>query len=102
MLRFANPTWFLNLARRLIPWVGALSAILIVWGLYGAFFEAPADYQQGETVRIMYVHVPAAWMALFVYTVMALASVTLDERCRKLRRVSFCAWPWSWSCAWSW
>ena len=47
---------------------------LLVIGLYGALVSSPPDYQQGETVRIMYVHVPAAWMALFVYSVMALAS----------------------------
>jgi heme exporter protein C len=52
--------------------VGALAAILLA--LYFGIFDSPADYQQGETVRIMYVHVPAAWMALFIYTVMALAS----------------------------
>jgi heme exporter protein C len=52
--------------------MGALAAILLA--LYFGIFDSPADYQQGETVRIMYVHVPAAWMALFTYTVMALAS----------------------------
>lgn len=75
MLRFANPTWFLNLASRLIPWAGALSAILILWGLYGAFFEAPADYQQGETVRIMYIHVPAAWLSMACYSIMTISSI---------------------------
>ena len=52
--------------------MGALAAILLA--LYFGIFDSPADYQQGETVRIMYVHVPAAWMALFAYTLMALAS----------------------------
>jgi heme exporter protein CcmC len=52
--------------------MGALVAILLA--LYFGIFNSPADYQQGETVRIMYVHVPAAWMALFTYTLMALAS----------------------------
>jgi heme exporter protein C len=52
--------------------MGALAAILLA--LYFGIFSSPADYQQGETVRIMYVHVPAAWMALFAYTLMALAS----------------------------
>src|SRR5205085_3071956 len=47
---------------------------LFALGLYLAFFEAPPDYQQGETVRIMFVHVPAAWLALLIYTIMALAS----------------------------
>src|SRR5690606_3911327 len=48
--------------------------VLFAIGLYLALVTSPADYQQGETVRIMYVHVPAAWMALMVYTIMALAS----------------------------
>ena len=74
MHRFANPARFMRIAEPILPWtsVGALAAILLA--LYFGIFDSPADYQQGETVRIMYVHVPAAWMALFAYTVMALAS----------------------------
>jgi heme exporter protein C len=74
MQYLANPTRFLALANTLIPFVWAITVGLFVVGLYGALFTAPADYQQGETVRIMFVHVPAAWMALFIYMVMALAS----------------------------
>jgi heme exporter protein C len=70
----ANPTRFLKIANAVLPSVWVITAVLFAVGLYGALVTAPADYQQGETVRIMYVHVPAAWMALFVYTVMALAS----------------------------
>ena len=70
----ANPTRFLKIANAVLPYVWAITVALFAIGLYGALVTAPADYQQGETVRIMYVHVPAAWMALFVYTVMALAS----------------------------
>ena len=51
-----------------------MTIILFASGLYGALVSAPPDYQQGETVRIMFVHVPAAWLAMLVYTVMALAS----------------------------
>ncbi len=76
MPNLANPTRFLNLADGLIPWLAALTAILLGAGLYLAFFVAPPDYQQGETVRIMFIHVPSAWMALFVYTGMAIASAT--------------------------
>ncbi len=64
MLRYANPTNFLALAGRLIPWLAGASAVLIAIGLYLVFAVAPADYQQGETVRIMYIHVPAAWLAM--------------------------------------
>ena len=57
------------------PWVWAITFVLFGVGLFLGLTRAPADYQQGETVRIMYVHVPAAWSALMVYTVMALASI---------------------------
>ena len=70
----ANPRRFQILAHAVLPWLWGLSALAFAAGLYGALFSSPADYQQGETVRIMYVHVPAAWMALFVYVLMALAS----------------------------
>ncbi len=72
--RFANPNRFLNIARPLVPWIGGLTLLSIGVGLYLGLFNAPADYQQGESVRIMYVHVPAAWMAMFCYTSMAIAS----------------------------
>ena len=62
---------FFALAGRLIPWFGWSAGILFATGLYGAFFYAPADYQQGESFRIIYVHVPSAWMSMFVYMVMA-------------------------------
>ena len=74
--RFANPNRFLRLSKAVFPWSTGLAAVTIAVGLWYAFFVSPADYQQGETVRIMYVHVPSAWMALFVYTMMAVASAT--------------------------
>jgi heme exporter protein C len=74
MHRFANPARFMRIATAVLPWSAAAAAILIAGGLYFALFDSPPDYQQGETVRIMYVHVPAAWMAMFVYAGMALAS----------------------------
>jgi heme exporter protein C len=74
MHRFANPARFMRIATAILPWSAAAAAILIGGGLYFALLESPPDYQQGETVRIMYVHVPAAWMAMFVYAGMALAS----------------------------
>jgi heme exporter protein C len=76
MQRFANPNRFVTLAGGVLPALWALAAAALLVGTYWAIKVAPADYQQGETVRIMFVHVPAAWMALLVYTVMALASVT--------------------------
>lgn len=74
MQAFANPARFLRIQAALQPWVTAAAILLLAAGLYLGLARAPADYQQGETVRIMYVHVPAAWMALFVYTFMAFAS----------------------------
>jgi heme exporter protein C len=74
MHRFANPARFLRLADAILPWCAGATAILLVAGLYLGLFVAPPDYQQGESVRIMYVHVPAAWMAMFVYGCLALTS----------------------------
>ena len=76
MQSLANPTRFLRLADRLTPWAAGATAVLMALGLYLALIRAPQDYQQGETVRIMFVHVPAAWMALMVYSFMALAHGT--------------------------
>ncbi|MGB8276136.1 MAG: heme ABC transporter permease [Alphaproteobacteria bacterium] len=74
MHRFANPTRFMRVSRRVYPWTLWTSVILLLAGLYFALFDSPPDYQQGESVRIMYVHVPAAWMALFVYSSLAISS----------------------------
>ncbi|HXQ50354.1 MAG TPA: heme ABC transporter permease [Stellaceae bacterium] len=74
MHRFANPARFMRLSAALLPWCAVLGALLIAAGLVFGLVLAPADYQQGDAVRIMYVHVPAAWMASFVYAVMAAAS----------------------------
>jgi heme exporter protein C len=70
MLNPANPSDFLRLAKGVIPAAAIVTAVLLGIGLYLAFFVAPADYQQGQTVRIMYLHVPAAWLAMFIYMVM--------------------------------
>lgn len=71
---YANPTNFLRLAGKLLPWLWGLSALTLAVGLYMTF-TAPADYQQGETVRIMYIHVPAAWVAMLSYGVMTAAAL---------------------------
>ena len=74
MHRFANPARFTRIADRVLPFAGLGAVAALGIGFYLALFVAPADYQQGETVRIMYVHVPSAWMALFIYVAMAVAS----------------------------
>jgi heme exporter protein C len=76
MHRFANPGRFQRLADKILPWSAAGAVIALAVGLYMGLFASPPDYQQGESVRIMYVHVPSAWMALFVYVVIALASAS--------------------------
>ena len=74
MPNLANPTVFMRLSARLLPWLAGLTAALAAVGLYLAL-AAPPDYQQGETVRIMFIHVPAAWLASFIYGVMTLAAL---------------------------
>lgn len=71
----ANPSFFMRLTDRVLPWLGGLTAILLAIGLYMSFFTAPADYQQGETVRIMFIHVPFAWLAMFCYSMIAISSI---------------------------
>ena len=66
MLKYANPTLFSGLVARSLPWLAGATALAFAIGLWGAFFASPADYQQGDTVRIMYIHVPAAWLSMFV------------------------------------
>ena len=72
---FANPAVFLGLARRLLPFTAGMSALLFAVGLYYAFPGSPADYRQGDAVRIMYVHVPAAWLAMAIYTLIAASAL---------------------------
>ncbi len=74
MHRFANPARFLRIAAAVLPWSAGLAAVLLGLGLYLALVGSPPDDLQGEAVRIMYVHVPAAWMGLMVYASMAVAS----------------------------
>ncbi len=72
--KFASPPHFYRLAGKLVPWFGWSAFVLIVAALFGGLVLAPPDYQQGDAFRIIYVHAPSAWMSLFVYVVMALAS----------------------------
>ena len=69
--RMASPPHFYAFTEKLMPWLVGLFLLLIVPGLYGGLYLAPADYQQGDSYRIIYIHVPAAWMSLFIYVVMA-------------------------------
>lgn len=77
MHEYANPARFMSVARIALPLLVVATLLLLGAGLYMALGVSPADYQQGEFVRIMYVHVPAAWMALMIYAVMAVASAAM-------------------------
>ena len=74
LIDLANPTRFLALVTRVLPWLAVTTAVLIASGLYLAAL-APDDYQQGATVKIMFIHVPNAWLSMFVWGVMTLASL---------------------------
>src|SRR5271170_1036210 len=71
---FANPARFMRLSARTLPWCGCSTIAMLAIGIYLALVVAPPDYQQGDAARIMYVHVPAAWMALSIYLFIAVGS----------------------------
>ena len=73
--RWGSPPTFYRFAGRARPWLGWPALLLLLHGLYAGLVQAPADYQQGDGFRIIYVHVPAAWLSLFIYTSMAVAGV---------------------------
>jgi len=75
--QLANPTRFMGLSARVLPWASVAAAALIALGFYLSFFDSPADYQQGETVRIMYIHVPCAWLSMMIYGLIAVSSFGL-------------------------
>lgn len=75
MHRFANPARFQRLVDPLLPWLAVVAVGLFALGLWWGLVRSPADYQQGDTVRIMYVHVPAAWNMMIAYFIVAIASL---------------------------
>ncbi|MCT4495819.1 heme ABC transporter permease [Bosea minatitlanensis] len=75
LIDLANPTRFMRFSAALLPWLAGVSALLLAVGFYLAWFVAPPDYQQGETIRIMFVHVPAAWLAMMFYAMMAVSAL---------------------------
>src|SRR5918994_2609185 len=72
LYKYASPSNFYLLAGKMIPWFAIPAAILFVVGLYVGFFIAPTDAQQGDVYRIIFIHVPAAWMGMFLYVLMAI------------------------------
>lgn len=72
---WGSPKTYYKYTGMLLPWLFGLTVLFTGWGLYEALFVVPPDYQQGESYRILFVHVPSAWMALFIYVVMAVAGL---------------------------
>ena len=72
--KFSSPKYFYEMSAKLIPWFAVAAFLVSVYGLYLGLFVAPTDYHQGESYRIIFIHVPAAWMSLFVYMVMAISA----------------------------
>src|SRR6188508_1630747 len=74
--KLANPTRFMELSGRVLPWLTCTACILLAVGLYMSA-RAPLDYQQGHAAKIMFVHVPSAWLSMFGYTLVAISSFGL-------------------------
>lgn len=92
--RLGSPAYFYRFSGRLIPWLWLLFALSAAIGLYLGLLRAPADYLQGESVRIMYIHVPSAWMSLMIYGVMAVLSlIALVWRIRINEILAMCCAP---------
>jgi heme exporter protein C len=75
MHRFANPQRFLSIARPLTPWLTILGLLLIAAGSYGGLAMVPGEARQGDTARILYIHVPAAWLGMGGWTSLAIAGL---------------------------
>ena len=75
--KLGSPPHFYRIAGKWLPWLLVVFALLVISGLYGGLVLAPADYQQGESYRIIFIHVPSAWMSLFIYVVMAFCGVVI-------------------------
>jgi heme exporter protein C len=78
--KLGSPPHFYRIAGKWIPWLTWITVALLLAGLYGGLIAAPPDYQQGESYRIIFVHVPSAWMSLFIYVVMAVCGAIIIWR----------------------
>lgn len=76
MLKYLSPHNFIRISSKILPFTALLSVSLFAFGIYLSFFASPPDYQQGEMVRMMYIHVPSAWMALSIYLFIALCALS--------------------------
>ena len=75
LVDLANPTRFLNFTERALPWLVAATVFAFAVGIGQALFVAPDDYQQGATVKIMFIHVPSAWLGMFCWSLMSVAAL---------------------------
>jgi len=92
--KMGSPPWFYQFSGKLIPWFWLIFAVLATWALYLGLFKAPADYLQGESVRIMYLHVPAAWMSMLIYSLMAVMGfIALVWRIRMMEILAIASAP---------
>jgi heme exporter protein C len=92
--KLGSPAYFYNFAGKFIPFFWAIFLVLTAIGMYQAFFVVPADYQQGQSFRILYLHVPAAWMSLLAYIIMAVcAFIALVWRIRIVEILAMCSAP---------
>ena len=79
--QFGSPKYFYDISLVVSKWIGVICLICFIAGLYGGLVIAPQDYQQGDSYRIIYIHVPASWMSLFVYMILAISgAITLIWR----------------------
>jgi heme exporter protein C len=92
--KLGSPPWFYNFTGKFIPWLWVIFIVLAAWALYMGLFRAPADYLQGESVRIIYLHVPAAWLSMLIYASMAvMAFIALVWRIRIVEILAMCSAP---------
>jgi heme exporter protein C len=92
--KMGSPPWFFAFTGKLIPWLWLSFGVLSAWGLYLGLFRAPPDYLQGESFRIMYIHVPAAWMSMLIYASMAIMGfIALVWRIRMMEILAMCSAP---------
>jgi heme exporter protein C len=92
--QLGSPPYFFRFAGAWIPWLWALAVGMMAWGLWLALYQAPADYQQGDSARILYLHVPSAWMSLFIYALMAFyAAIALIWRIKLCEALAMACAP---------
>lgn len=92
--KLASPPHFYSIAAKFIPWFAAIAVVLIGYGAVAGLFLAPADYQQGDAFRIIYVHVPSAYLSMMAYMIMAIsAGIGLIWRMKLAHAVAAAAAP---------